>query len=449
MDLLQFDNLDQQLLNQLELFTTLPMVVFNHEKLLFFNNTFINSIEEDEIDVVFHNVYHDIDNVNDYKRQEIKIKNKKGNVFYFDAVLKPVVYKQRQAIFAMLMDISDRKKYEQNVAQIAKLRALIIEISNSILDSQDLDDFFDFVLMTTLKALTKSTLGTILVLDGTHFKTAASYGYSDDIYQFKLPLEEAFIYKETDGKVDRIINIKDASKLSYYIPVTTSYGEQVYIHSSLSAPIYFQDELYGIISIDSLEKNAFDEDDIKSIEFISKSIEIAITNRLLYEEKAYLSRYDRITGLYNRHFFDEHIQMVIKRAQRYDESFHLVMLDLDDLKKINDVYSHVIGDKAIEKVAHTIKDFMRDSDVFARYGGDEFVGVLFYGNKEDVLAKLDHLNKQLKISPLKTDQGDIIVSVSFGVATFNVDGTTIDELIRHADDEMYVYKNTQKESVFV
>jgi diguanylate cyclase (GGDEF)-like protein len=447
MDFIHIDLLNQQTLEQLERFTLIPIAVFDEQSLLYSNIYFQDAIKEEEIDPIFNNLYYDIDLLNFHKRQEIKVKNSFGEVFYFDAMIKQVIFQKKPAFFALLVDISDRRLYEKNLNQISRLRALIVEISQSILDSTDLDSFYNFVLSTTLKALDKSTLGTILKLEGDHFITVASVGYAKDVDDFKLPLTESFIYKETNGSMDRIVNIEDTSALSYYIPVTTEYGEEVFIHSALSAPIYFQGKLYGLINLDSLSTHAFTQDDIQSIAFISNSIEIAITNRLLYEEKAYLSRFDRLTGLYNRHFFDEYCDVIIKRATRYNESFHLVMIDVDDLKILNDEYSHLVGDEIISRVALLLKEHMRESDVFARYGGDEYIGLMFNSQMECLIDKFELINDELKKTPFEYQGKFIYTSISFGIATFNEDGDSIYELIRIADDRMYAYKNEHKKAV--
>lgn len=447
MDFIHIDLLNQQTLEQLERFTLMPIVVFDEQHLLYSNIYFQDAIKEESIDPVFNNLYHDIDINNYFKKQEIKVKNSFGEVFYFDVMIKQVLFNKKPAFFALLIDISDRRLYEQNLTQTSKLRALIAEISQSILDSTDLNSFYNFVLNTTLKALEKSTLGTILILEGTHFVTIASVGYSSEVFDFKLPLSESFIFKETNGAMNRIINIQDTTRLSYYIPVTTDYGDEIYIKSALSAPIYFQGKLYGLINLDSLSTNAFTDDDIHSIEFISKSIEIAITNRLLYEEKVHLSRFDRLTGLYNRHFFDEYCDMVIKRANRYDEHFHLTMVDVDDLKMINDEYSHLVGDEIIARVAFLLKQNMRDSDIFARYGGDEFIGLLFNSKMECLIDKFELINEELKKTPFEYQGNLIYTSISFGIATFKDDGSSIYDLIRVADDRMYAYKNEHKKAV--
>lgn len=444
MHLLQSDVINDDILEQLERFTLLPFVIFNEQQLLYFNLFFQDALKEDNIDDHFHNIYYDIDHVHFRPHQEIKIKNSFGEIFYFDAKISRVIYQKQPAYFAVLLDISDRRKFEHYLAQVAKLRALIIEISNSILDSTSIETFYNFVLNTTLKAFEKATLGTILVLKDNIFVPAAHVGYSNSINDFRLKVEDSFLFNETHGNMDRVANISDTTELHYYIPVITEYGDEVYIRSSLSAPIYFQGSLYGLVNLDSLLPDAFNEDDIQAIEFISKSIEIAITNRLLYEEKAYLSRYDRLTGLYNRHFFDEYSDAVIKRAQRYGESFHLVMLDVDNLKNINDQHSHLIGDEILAYLAMIIKSNMRESDVFARYGGDEYIGVLFNAEYDALIEKFEALNAELQHKEFHFNNATITTSISYGIATFNNDGTTLYDLIRVADLRMYDYKHQSK-----
>ncbi len=444
MEFNHIDLLDQRTLEQLERFTLMPMVVFNEHKLLYSNIFYQDAIKEENIDDLFNNLYYDIDHLNLSPRQEVRVKNSFGETFYFDIQLKHVIYEKKPALFAILLDITDRKSYIKKVDQFQKLRELIVEISDSILNITDIDSFYSLVMKTTLKALEKSTLGTILILEGDYFYTAASVGYSMDVSTFKLPLQQSFIYQATDGKMDRIIKVDEATKLPNYIPVTTEYGEEVYIHSTLSAPIFLQGVLYGLINVDSLRPYAFNDDDVKSIEFISKSIEIAITNRLLYEEKSFLSRFDRITNLYNRHFFDEHCDVIIKKAQRYNETFHLVMIDIDNLKLVNDQYSHLVGDEIITLVASLIRMSIRESDIFARYGGDEFVGLLFNATCHQLIEKFELLNQDLMKTPVEYQGSLVYTSISYGIATFNDDSNTIYELIRVADDRMYEYKNRQK-----
>jgi diguanylate cyclase (GGDEF)-like protein len=425
-------------------FSNIMIIVYTHKKILFANDCFVSSTKSDELDLEFETIYSALSQIEKNKRLEIGITNKQDEVLWFDCALKDVMYEDQPAIFAMLFDIDERVKYRKDENQITKLHRLVIEISQSILGGANLPDFFELVLEKTLKATNKATLGTILVLEGDVFSAAASYGYKEDIKNFKLPKEKSFSYQATNGAFDRIINISDTTTSPYYVPIKTQSEDQLFIQSSLSAPIYVDQELYGTVNLDSLEKNAFNKEDIQALEFIRNSIEIAITNRLLYEEKAYLSQYDRMTSLHNRYFFEEHSDYVLKKAKRYNEVFHLVMIDIDDLKYVNDTYGHVVGDILIKQVAHTIKNKTRKSDVFARYGGDEFIGLIFNTTLDQIRKILLSIEESLATTPIVYEKQKISVSISYGVATFSLDATSIHDLINVADKRMYASKETKK-----
>jgi diguanylate cyclase (GGDEF)-like protein len=431
-------------IEQLELFTQMPMVIYNEQKLLYVNKFFKDKLSPHDFEVQKDHLFPYFNYLQDHQRKEIQLTTNQGESFWFDIIAKPVLYHNSPAMFAVLIDITDRKLAEKNAIKTTKLRKLIIDISQSILESNDLKVFFNSVLANTLKAIDKSTLGTILILDGQHLSTIASFGYSNEIDNFRILLTESFIYNETNGKLDQIVNITDTEALPFGFPVETAQGDQIFVKSALSAPIYFRKKLYGIINIDSIEKNAFNDDDVQSLQFISNSIEVAITNRLLYEEKAYLSKYDQITGLHNRHFFVEHSEVVLKKAIRYQESFNLVMIDIDNLKQVNDQYGHIIGDKLIKNVSHQLRNDLRESDVFARYGGDEFIGLLFNASYQEAFLKMEQVAQKLKQSPMMHHDVPIMGSISFGISSFPNDGKTINDLIHVADSRMYLYKEKNR-----
>ncbi len=444
MSIQDLNDINDHTIEQLETFTRMPMVIYNEQKILYVNKFFKEHLSPHDFEKQKDNLFQYFNYSQDHQRSEVQLVTDQGESFWFDIIAKPVLYHNNPAIFAVLIDISDRKIAEKNAIKTANLRTLIIDISQSILESHDLDVFFNSVLTNTLKAIEKSTLGTILVCDGDHLATIASFGYSKDIDNFRILLTESFIYQETNGRLDQIVNIRNTEVLSYAFPVETAHGKQIFIKSSLSAPIYFQKKLYGIINIDSIERNAFDEDDVQSLQFISNSIEVAITNRLLYEEKAYLSKYDQITGLHNRHFFVEHSEVVLKKAIRYQENFNLVMIDIDNLKQVNDKYGHIIGDQLIRKVSHQLKNDLRESDVFARYGGDEFIGLLFNANYQEAFLKMKQISQKIKLTPLIHHDVSIMGSISFGISSFPNDGKTINDLIHVADSRMYLYKEENR-----
>jgi diguanylate cyclase (GGDEF)-like protein len=240
--------------------------------------------------------------------------------------------------------------------------------------------------------------------------------------------------------MDRIVNIRDLTKYNGYDCIKANIGEGMFIKSTMSVPIYHEGSFFGMINIDSVEKNAFDEDDVKSMEFIRNNAEIAVSNYLLYKEKAFLAKHDQLTGLYNRYYFEESFLKLKEKEIQYNETFQLVVFDIDGLKKINDSMGHLIGDEVIKKIAQSIKSSIRKSDIIARVGGDEFSGIIFVSNKEYLVEKFQKILKQLENDPLLMVNEEIICTFSYGIASFPQEGIELNELIKIADERMYSYK---------
>ncbi|WP_447980455.1 sensor domain-containing diguanylate cyclase [Candidatus Nitrospira bockiana] len=151
---------------------------------------------------------------------------------------------------------------------------------------------------------------------------------------------------------------------------------------------------------------------------------------------------DPLTGLYNRRFFDEALTREWQQFQRSGEAFTVIIMDVDAFKAINDDYGHEAGDRALQQVATTLKANLRESDLIARVGGDEFAALLPRTDMEQSLQVAEKLTDVLRGLRLGTADGDIPMSLSLGAAT--VPGfppvTSAAELLRVADKRMYEAK---------
>jgi diguanylate cyclase (GGDEF)-like protein len=158
-----------------------------------------------------------------------------------------------------------------------------------------------------------------------------------------------------------------------------------------------------------------------------------------------MSTVDALTGLYNRSFFFTALEREIARGDRSGRAFCLVMLDLDDLKSVNDRYGHLAGDQVLRSVSDTVRSGVRKIDVAARYGGDEFVALLPETDPTGgwVLAE--------KIRQTVAEQGmpgiDPAPTVSVGVVSYPADGRSADALLVSADRAMYASKRGGKNRV--
>lgn len=372
---------------------------------------------------------------------EICFKTKHNQAHWVDYKARVVDFYGKKMLLAHLLDINEKKHVQQHLSRLLILRESMLEVTQSIMKYEGINELYNVILKSVVRAIDNAHLGTIMLRDHDLVKPVAQIGFlSEDIESFSIPIKELFLYKAVGPSLDQIAKVDDLKAFGNYHKIKTIQGEDAFIRSTISAPIYINGQFFGAVNVDSTELNAFNEEDVKLMEFVRNNVEIAISNQLLYEEKAFLSRFDSLTALYNRHYFDEVFENVREHAHRYGNRFHLVVFDLNDLKRTNDELGHIVGDRLLRYFSDSCKELMRKSDILARYGGDEFVGIFFNSTVENLKHKIDGHLKYLTQHPMAYEEMQIVCSYSYGIATFKEDGTTLNELFRVADDRMYANK---------
>ncbi len=152
--------------------------------------------------------------------------------------------------------------------------------------------------------------------------------------------------------------------------------------------------------------------------------------------------YDPLTGAYNRSFIEEYVQEEIRKAKRLKGRFCILLLDLNDFKQINDRYGHTVGDRVLKLVVRELKESMRDYDLIARWGGDEFLVVLPLERGAEVLDVANRLSSNFRVR-----YGNLEVTLSVGYACYPNDGESLDRLVQTADSRMYRAKMLLKEAM--
>lgn len=157
-----------------------------------------------------------------------------------------------------------------------------------------------------------------------------------------------------------------------------------------------------------------------------------------------IAHYDLLTNLPNRVLLADRLSQAMVQCQRRNKSLAVAYLDLDGFKAVNDTYGHDVGDKLLTTVSQRMKEALREGDTLARIGGDEFIAVLVdLDNTEDKKPVLKRLLKATA-EPVAVGDAAMKVSVSIGVTLYPQDGVDADQLIRHADQAMYVAKQAGK-----
>ncbi|MFW6261428.1 MAG: GGDEF domain-containing protein [Spirochaetota bacterium] len=159
-----------------------------------------------------------------------------------------------------------------------------------------------------------------------------------------------------------------------------------------------------------------------------------------------LAAVDELTGLFNRRFLDLYLAKELNRARRYQQTFSVVFLDLDNFKSINDGYGHDAGDEVLASLAREVQSLLRKEDFAARYGGEEFVVVLPHTDTDGARRFAERLSSRLAAV---TFPAGIRVTYSGGIATFPLHGVSERELIHNADSALYQAKLNGKAHVRV
>jgi diguanylate cyclase (GGDEF)-like protein len=158
---------------------------------------------------------------------------------------------------------------------------------------------------------------------------------------------------------------------------------------------------------------------------------------------------DELTHLNNRRAFMDHLEKLLKQAQREEHIFSLLLGDCDNLKIVNDQYGHEAGNLLLKSIADSFRHCLRGCDTAARYGGDEFT-VLLPGTPEEGAELVAKRIKETLIATSFNYRGNTITSnISVGIATYPQHGNTAEALLQHADEAMYVRKRESKNQVAV
>jgi two-component system cell cycle response regulator len=171
----------------------------------------------------------------------------------------------------------------------------------------------------------------------------------------------------------------------------------------------------------------------------------ALDNALLLKRAEALSVTDDLTGLHNSRYLNLVLRREAKRASRSGRPLSLVFLDLDGFKSINDSHGHLFGSRALVEAAAVVRSSARETDVAARFGGDEFAVVLPDTGGEGAFAVAERVRQRLAEHRFLADDGlDIHLTASVGVATLPDVAVSPDELIQAADMAMYRVKQSGK-----
>lgn len=215
-------------------------------------------------------------------------------------------------------------------------------------------------------------------------------------------------------------------------------------------PLRAKDHVNGIIVADNIyTKKPITNDDLKIFTMMADQAGLAIENSQLYEQVVYKSHTDTVTNLWNHGFFQEKLSAELRAAKEHNRFLSLLIIDIDDFKKLNDAYGHQYGDAILKEIAQILKESSREIDFVCRYGGEEFAIMLLHTNKQHALDIAERVRSRIEGHHfIRTpNQQQVKITVSLGVSCFPEDAAGKEDLIAKADKAMYIAKFSGKNQV--
>lgn len=225
------------------------------------------------------------------------------------------------------------------------------------------------------------------------------------------------------------------------------YGSEEHVRSIIAVPMRLGSKVIGMISAQTYQSYDYGAEDQQLLDMLAAYTAIAINNAHLFEEVQRLAITDSLTGTYNRRLFYSAVQKEINRSRRYGHPIAVMMLDLDHYKEINDTHGHDVGDQALQLIAQRCQENIRETDILARYGGDEFIFLLPETKIKQAMETAERLRSAMQQYPIKVGNINVATTVSIGVAGVDNAPPELDVLLKSADLALYDAKQSGRNCI--
>src|SRR5579864_6813254 len=220
--------------------------------------------------------------------------------------------------------------------------------------------------------------------------------------------------------------------------------------SMICVPLRAKHRTLGVIQLINCVLDNFSDRELFFLQALCDYAAIAIENAKAVERIQELTITDDCTGLYNARHLYKTLEAEVYRSARFGYEFSVIFLDLDHFKHVNDTYGHLVGSKLLQEIGFKIKSQLRLIDYAFRYGGDEFVILLPQTDKSSALVVAKRIQDMMRNTIFLAEDGlNLNVRCSMGLATYPEDAKSSHEIIRQADEMMYMVKNSSRDNIAV
>ena len=306
--------------------------------------------------------------------------------------------------------------------------AIIQNISKLVTSSLDLD----YISQTVVKSL-KDAFGythvSIYFLRDDYLHLAAQLGYPEELIIQKIHISQGVIGKTYRTRAVQFI--EDITEEAIFLSADHD------ITSEICVPLLKEDKVLGILNVESNQHNRLTQKDVDLLTTIAGPIAVSVDNGWLHTKILRMATTDAVTGLANRHVFEQALNAEIERSERHNSPLSLIIFDLDYFKQFNDQWGHPAGDLRLKAIADIIKHNLRKYDIAARYGGDEFAIILTDCTQQNALQFAERLRQNAQTGAPQVPLDGVGISgytLSIGIASYPQDAAFPSELLIAADN---------------
>ena len=331
--------------------------------------------------------------------------------------------------------------------QVERL-SLFHEVGKALFSTLDLQKILQTVMEKVSDLLQPDTWSLLMVDEKAqelYFEIAIGQG-AENLKDVRLKLGEGVAgWAAKHGEPVLVEDVRTETRLR---PRSDEFS-QPNIQSVLCVPIKGREPVQGVIEVaNCLGRKSFSQEHIPTLKALADYAAIALENARYVQRMHELTIMDDCTALFNARHLNFVLDAEIYRSTRYGQQFSLIFFDLDHFKQVNDRYGHLVGSKLLWRIGDVLKTNLRLIDYAFRYGGDEFVVILPQTTKENALTVVRRLRNLLNSKIFfHAENLNIRVTASFGISTFPTDGRTHQEILRLADEAMYLVKRTTRDNI--